>query len=671
MSQRILFTGVPVRHRLLQTVDASARRPMMEVLEYAGGAELISHMVDFPNVEKLCASTSPYTLEASAQITVDPVRRISSFLGRQVVRSGSLISVGPQAFDLVYLEMPSGFPPSHAREIDEWLLAAISSLPLTPKAHAIVKMDSAQFLSSAVMKALLTSFDYRLDCVLSVNALRSADGLPTISNLSWEQASAGIVRALRTLLGDTASDRQPRHVYVNILHEGAVCYSPSGADVLVYDPKYTEGEWSRKQRGRMIGFTQCLAAAIVRARLSGSDDFLTAAQSALMAGRRVFESGFLASEPVFPVSLALDTMRAIESGQPAPIRSITLPENDGDLSWSILREKLYQPPGPRARSWADIKGAIYDLVRFGADKLDSVPSARFGRFTTFVREEIEALRGISGLLRDYAVRKAKRPLSLAVFGAPGSGKSFGVKQLEQDVREELQTVLLEFNLSQFVTASQLHVALHQIRDKVLDRKLPIVLWDEFDGDASGRYGWFKHFLAPMQDGSFLEDGIPHSIGKCVFVFVGGTTRTMEEFGERVQGEKDAKGPDFLSRLQGYMNIGGIDHDGILLGGSLVRRALLLNVLLGDYAAGTKRPGLGFDVDPVVMDAFLCTEKFHHGARSIESLLAMCRCQGKSRFDTSCLPPEAQATLHVDLDEWTSLLEGRETPRNQFSVSLGW
>ena len=87
--------------------------------------------------------------------------------------------------------------------------------------------------------------------------------------------------------------------------------------------------------------------------------------------------------------------------------------------------------------------------------------------------------------------------------------------------------MLEFNLAQFAETTDLIGAFHQVRDKVLQGLTPIVFWDEFD---SREYEWLQYLLAPMQDGSFQEGQITHPIGKCVFVFAGGTSYDFDNFG---------------------------------------------------------------------------------------------------------------------------------------------
>ncbi len=103
------------------------------------------------------------------------------------------------------------------------------------------------------------------------------------------------------------------------------------------------------------------------------------------------------------------------------------------------------------------------------------------------------------------------------------GKSFGTKEIAKEV-VGAKTPFLEFNLSQFKGVEELIGAFHQVRDKVLEGDTPVVFWDEFD---SGSYRWLQYLLAPMQDGKFQEGQITHPIGKCIFVFAGATSITLQ------------------------------------------------------------------------------------------------------------------------------------------------
>jgi hypothetical protein len=54
--------------------------------------------------------------------------------------------------------------------------------------------------------------------------------------------------------------------------------------------------------------------------------------------------------------------------------------------------------------------------------------AAYGKYTTADRGEIERLNSIRNLIVGYLGNPTDaRPLSFAVFGPPGSGKSFAVK----------------------------------------------------------------------------------------------------------------------------------------------------------------------------------------------------------------------------------------------------
>ncbi|KAI9933972.1 hypothetical protein MW887_005044 [Aspergillus wentii] len=71
-------------------------------------------------------------------------------------------------------------------------------------------------------------------------------------------------------------------------------------------------------------------------------------------------------------------------------------------------------------------------------------------------------------------------------------------------------------------------------------------------------GWLRYFLAPMQDGEFLDQGINRPLGPAIFAFVGGTCENFRQFYDSLKCgyAKASKIPDFMSRLRGYVNIRG-------------------------------------------------------------------------------------------------------------------
>ena len=92
-------------------------------------------------------------------------------------------------------------------------------------------------------------------------------------------------------------------------------------------------------------------------------------------------------------------------------------ELENTESWSILNEKY-------GRERLEIIETARKIVIHGEKEiLNSVPSCKYGALQTVDRMEIENYRAIVNLMKKYAQDKDTRPLSLAVFGFPGSGKS--------------------------------------------------------------------------------------------------------------------------------------------------------------------------------------------------------------------------------------------------------
>jgi len=316
--------------------------------------------------------------------------------------------------------------------------------------------------------------------------------------------------------------------------------------------------------------------------------------------------------------------------------------------WTILEDRYTD----------SLEAIARQIVQAGFDKaLREVPIGRFGGLVTVDRREIEALHSIQSLIAEYCRNPQKKPLSVAVFGPPGSGKSFGVEQVAKSILGDIS--VLTFNLSQFSQPEDLYDALHQVRDVGLSGKIPLVFWDEFDTPLNSQpLGWLRYLLAPMQDGSFQEGQLVHPIGRCIFVFAGGTSHCMEEFGTQLTEEqkRTAKLPDFVSRLRGFLNVLGpnpkenTSWDPFFI----LRRAIVLRSI---FERNTPQiiQNKAVNIDLGILRALLKTRNYKHGVRSMESIVGMSTLAGKSAYERSSLPSEEQLNLHVEARDFLALV----------------
>ncbi|HET7800910.1 MAG TPA: RyR domain-containing protein [Humibacillus xanthopallidus] len=542
----------------------------------------------------------------------------------------------------------------------------------------------------------------RLVVVTSASDLRQEE-VGITEGLSWEHTAQDLLQELT--LNQSISDlTRARHLVITLGTDGALWLSRNDDGTarcrLVFDPGGLEGAWARRVHGQVWGGMSCLVAGIV-AELTGCGPTTAGVQRApdevgpdIGAG---IVRGLSAARHLLAVGYGPATDAAPED---ATTPTFPPPAVVADLLEPSFRYRVADVPASvasigRSKAWTIASGdqdvvagrPLHGLARrvafFGPRALvGEVPYAVFGKLTAVDRVEIESLRGLERLVKSYENDPhPSKPLSIAVFGPPGSGKSFGVKQIAKTVLGD-KVPILEFNLSQYSDPAELVGALHQVRDKVLGGTTPVVFWDEFD---SREYLWLQYLLAPMQDGAFQEGQITHPIGKCVFVFAGGTSHDFanfsprEESSSRVAGvaarggltrqEKFrlAKGPDFVSRLSGYLNVAGpnrrqrydaligswVDDDAPPDISFPVRRALLMRAT-GGYVGAAEDAEM--DIDGGLLSAFLEIGRYEHGARSLETIMKLTRSGGQPGIRRSALPPEDQLSLHVDADEFMGLVD---------------
>lgn len=530
-------------------------------------------------------------------------------------------------------------PPGEAQTI---VLATIAPLAIGPLWERLVAEHAAD------LTVVVTGEDLR------------KEGMQVSYPLSWEQVLTNVTESVRAHDLSAAA-----RVVVVLGAAGAVLVEKDGSSTLVFDPLSQEGDWVGDYPGLFWGFSllPCTAAALLVETLYGGDpDPSAAALRGLETARALHVDGYGEDREGTPTANAFASWAGAALGRPrqtagepaarSAFARFTL-AGEATADFSILLSSL------RGK---DLLSLAREAALVGPEALaGGIPVESAGGWVSVDRAEIESVRSVRNIIREYVQqyrrgRPPSRPLSIGVFGPPGAGKSFAVGEIGRTLLGD-ELTKLTFNLSQFQSVEELPAAFHQIRDLVLEQKLPFVFWDEFDAELAGRpLGWLSSFLAPMQDGDFREGGTPHPIGPAVFIFAGGTCATLAEFVAAQDEVEDrrAKKPDFVSRLRGYLNILGPNCTSATDVAYPLRRAFLLRSLLVRKAPQTIRAGR-LSIDDGVLQAFLRTERFIHGARSVEAIIDQSSLAGKARYGRSSLPPADQLSLHVDAEAFLGLL----------------
>jgi hypothetical protein len=569
--------------------------------------------------------------------------------------------------------------PTNGKSVDKNLFIVVFLRP--PFARA----DHEPEKDNPLLHRIQSYYSDQTIVVVAADSLRR-EGVNISRGLSWERTAQDFGseiysnKCLQALC-------KARHVVVRFGLTGAIHLhhgenGPRHPDMMLYyDPRFVEGEYrdhDADKHGSMSGMTALLTATIVRSIANGISEQKQTSSSinvnlnnwigrgihtGLLNCRTLFCHGF-GQKHSDVLRLELDDRWNDEFLSPDQL-------DDGYMH-AIVHEKveLNTPAWTllKFNSINEIEKIATNIVQQGIEVFDKsdlhFPAAKFGKFWVVDREELESFRSIRNLLQDHREKRTTIPLSIAVFGPPGSGKSFGVKAIAESDNPE-NTKVITYNIAQFVHPSELSQALLPIRDIALDGKLAVVFFDEFDSQVdNSRLFWLKFFLPIMQDGEFKHGESIIKTGGAVFVFAGGTSPTYQHFcrmnapEEEQTDFRDRKGPDFVSRLRGYVNVRGADQQNGDDWVYMIRRAILLRSMFSkDY------PSLFADnilrIDPNVVRAMLKIEKYKHGARSLGAVLEMSRLATATHFDASMLPSVDQLEMHVDTRAFMRLLKGAE------------
>lgn len=524
-------------------------------------------------------------------------------------------------------------------------------------------------------------------------------GLNIPVSLSWESLLDHVSREVRKPGLFAEGEVLSFAAVVTVLGPSGAVIVERERETVVFDRTGQEGDFERQHPGHVLGYTQCVVASLATCeseRETGLLDSLSkgaeppglieAVRRGIVMARAIHRDGYqvVKGENTPRPHLQFPYERAAEAYHQESLAASLAKQEDGHLriglsaevgvffrpdgsrpashgGWTILQE-LRGKPGTNSEGWLSRYARLLALSgpRTTENPYDCVPLQQIKHWCSVDRDEIEGMRAVTIAVREYLDRDkspVEPPLSVAVFGQPGSGKTFAIEQLAKEAGMGIVTC----NLSGFSVQSQLkelHAVLHRLRDPKMRAQgaVPFVLWDEFDSE---KLQWLRHFLAPMQDGKFNDGGGDHYIGPAVFVFAGGTSASFDMFAKDAKRDMspppdEVKKPDFVSRLRAYMDVKGPNEipGRDSSAGTMMRRALLLYSFLNKHAEHLWRlKEKSFEVQDEVLRKFLEVEAadawiYKHGARSMEAIIKTSKLAGKRHYDLSCLPAGGPLEMHL-------------------------
>jgi hypothetical protein len=350
-----------------------------------------------------------------------------------------------------------------------------------------------------------------------------------------------------------------------------------------------------------------------------------------------------------------------------------------------LKKKHSLPGGPL--------GVIIEVLHYLKEEVswkrgfDALRLFSVGNLRTTDPVEIEPIITLKRVMDSYVRRETyQRPLSVGVFGPPGSGKSFAVKEVAKAIARKFDQnpfEFFEFNLTQFGKPEEINSSIEQIRASVAKGKVPIVFWDEFDCRYDDQaFGYLRYFLPSMQDGVTYVHGSPYNIGRAIFVFAGGVKSSWDEMVALIHSEdpdqvkmaRNQKIPDFMSRLRVVIDIDAIDLSETMLNSTAtdedlddLRRILLKRAFIIAHQMDTHWKKAARKTSGLLLRLLIADYKF--GARSIEAVIEASGAADRLVYGLPELIAPSAARIHA---EWRIGLE-REVDliRKQHDIRAVW
>ncbi|MDR0471656.1 MAG: AAA family ATPase [Nitrososphaerota archaeon] len=690
-----------------------------KLCERYGGTHMLYQIFDFAKVAfniSLLDETCCYGVSGEGTLSEWEPKPVLDDLGGTIVKSEGLFSIKDLGIYEVMTDNPSDIQKNKPISDDSLIrlnesdivtiynvsdegYCAEKVLETLDKSGPKLILFRTKFYSGQRPTAFFSSFCEKpkltAQTILFFNAAELRQGDFNVrKGLSWELLIHETVASLKII----EKNYNFRAIVVCFDYEGCLIYSKNFIKLFLY-PAQIEGDFTSMNGRYVFGAFTTMQASLVLA-LSANDQAVASDQAlidalssgvktGLAAMRRLTKIGFAVEAVDFPYKKMADVIKEYYVGciseQISSNNVKHIYPDFFELDRGAVENKNFCIIDEICRNNCleqSTENWLLDnckkIVREGKTE-SNLPYLRYNKLITYDRFEIEQFRNIYRLFRSY-IRdtKADRPLSIGIFGPPGSGKSFAVEQIVASITEMglEKTVKFSkpfmFNVSQMTEPEELAIAFQQIRDAGLRGECPIVFFDEFDSTLKKSLGWLQYFLAPMQDGKFTQNGYSYFIGRAILIFAGGLHKSMAEFKKKAEDEKynEQKVNDFLSRLKGYINIlgpnGECSRDAFspkkLTGAKhmskdtgqcknctkyasfcgcayRLRRATLLRSLLEKklgISEDAPEEAKKIEIDDVVLNAFMCCDRYVHGVRSLEAIIQMCDIVPGKNFSASCI-----------------------------------
>jgi hypothetical protein len=548
------------------------------------------------------------------------------------------------------------------------------------------------------------------------------------SSVTWETIVAMALRALRTRevgLFDEESNRFRCHVIVEMFPYGILYAGPNGVFF-----RYQEGCRPEKSSPRHKGSVPCHDTLVtsmmamdfleIGCRDFCRNYFYDFSRRVLDNWQLLYDYGYFFNNGLeFP---DLKFSSSFPGGVPCSYIEnridpgfIELPDTSPDFSrslklvasqiWneekkralrSFFPQKLPVAIGPGSTSMDMAPGpipVILDVLRHLKEEVgwkkgfEEFRLFHVGNLRTTDPAELDPIITLQNVMDSYVSRETfQRPLCIGVFGPPGSGKSFSVKEVARVISSKFDINpfdFFEFNMTQFDGPEEINSAIEPIRASVARNKVPIVFWDEFDCRYdNNEFGYLRYFLPSMQDGVTYVHGTPYYIGRSIFVFAGGVKASWagmedllnQEDAQATQLIKTLKIPDFMSRLRVVLDIDGIEINDDLLNDSAseeqledLHRILLKRAFIIAHQMDTHWKKAARKTSGLLLRLLLA--KYRFGARSIEAVIEASSASDRLVYGLPELIAPSAARIHAD---WRIDLEREvDRVRKDFKLRAVW